>query len=70
MLVGGAAGGLGSGLLLMRPSLLFAAETAIEPQPYFAGVKRALAALTRLGAPASAADAQQIAALANEARVS
>ena len=59
------AGGLGSGLLLMRPSLLLAAATgAIEPQPYFAGVKRALAALTRLGAPPAAGDAQQIAALA------
>ena len=41
------AGGLGAGLFLTRPSLLLAAtpDGAIQPQPYFANVKRALAAL-------------------------
>ena len=55
------AAGLGSGLALMRPSALFAAESAaIEPQPYFASVNRAIEALAKLGAPLSAADAQQL----------
>jgi hypothetical protein len=35
-------------------------------QPYFAGVKRALDNLAKLGAPVTAADAQQIAALARQ----
>jgi hypothetical protein len=63
-----AAAGLSSGVLLLRPSALFAAVAAplspVEPQPYFAGVNRALEALAKLGAPA--ADAQQIAALARQ----
>jgi hypothetical protein len=38
----------------------------LVPQPYFAGVNRVLEALSKLGAPVAAADAQQIAALANQ----
>jgi len=38
----------------------------LVPQPYFAGVNRILEALARLGAPVAAADAQRIAALANQ----
>ena len=38
----------------------------VAPQPYFAGVNRVLEALSKLGAPVAAADAQQIAALANQ----
>ena len=38
-------------------------ETQLVPQPYFAGVNRALNTLAKLGAPVTAADAQQIAAL-------
>jgi hypothetical protein len=44
---------------------VFAAECFVAPQPYFAGVNRALAALARLGAPVSAADAQRITALSS-----
>src|ERR1700758_396617 len=40
--------------------------SALAPQPYFAGVNRVLEALARLGAPVAAADAGQIAALANQ----
>jgi hypothetical protein len=36
---------------------LAAEPTNIAPQPYFAGVKRALEALAKLGAPIGAADA-------------
>lgn len=39
----------------------------IAPQPYFAGVNRALEALAKLGAPVAAADAPRIAALARQA---
>ena len=38
----------------------------LVPQPYFAGVNRALEALAKLGAPVAAEDAQRIAALANQ----
>lgn len=62
------AGGLGSGLMLVHPSLLRAAEradlSAVQPQPYFASVSRAAAAMARLGSPLSATDAREIAALA------
>jgi len=44
---------------------LAAEPTNIAPQPYFAGVKRALETLAKLGAPI-AADADQIAALSRE----
>ena len=61
------AASLASIALLARPSLLLAAggadETTIEPQPYFAGVNRAIAALASLGSPLAPADAAQIAAL-------
>lgn len=40
--------------------------TQLVPQPYFAGVKRALDTLAKLGAPVTAADAQQMAALARQ----
>jgi len=39
----------------------------VEPQPYFAGINRALEALAKLGAPLASADAQRIAALARQA---
>jgi hypothetical protein len=55
-------------VLLLRPSALFSAQagaaTKVEPQPYFAGVNRALEALAKLGAPVAAADEEQIAVLA------
>jgi hypothetical protein len=38
----------------------------VAPQPYFAGVNRALEALAKLGAPIAAADAQRIAVLARQ----
>ena len=42
----------------------FAAETdSIAPQPYFAGVNRALDALAKLGSPVLAEDAQQLSVL-------
>jgi len=40
------------------------AQESVEPQPYFAAVRRALAALASLGAPVASADAELIAALA------
>src|SRR5579864_4525045 len=40
--------------------------TQVAPQPYFAGVIRALEALVKLGAPIAAADAQRIAAFARQ----
>ena len=42
------------------------APTEVDAQPYFAAVKRALEALAKLGAPISAADAAQIAALVRQ----
>jgi len=45
----------------------FGSETIdIAPQPYFAGVNRAIEALAKLGAPLAAADAAQIAALSRQ----
>src|SRR5579864_8724096 len=41
-------------------------SSELAPQPYFAGLNRALEALAKLGAPIAAADAQQITALANQ----
>jgi len=62
-----AATGLGAGALMMRPSLLFAAvEPAVEPQPYFASVDRAIEALAKLGAPMAQADVARIAAFAQQ----
>jgi hypothetical protein len=62
------AAGLGYLALLARPYLLLAGETrdvpAVDPQPYFAGVKRAVAAMANLGAPLADDDAAQITALA------
>lgn len=61
------AAGVGAGLLSVRPSVLFGAEGgAIEPQPYFAAVGRAIEALAKLGAPMAAADAARIASLARQ----
>lgn len=45
---------------------LAAEITNIAPQPYFAGVKRAIEALAKLGAPVADDDAQQIDALARQ----
>jgi hypothetical protein len=63
--------GLKAGLILACPAWAFAADkagiTAIEPQPYFAGVRRALESLARLGAPVAPADAARIDALARQA---
>ena len=62
------AAGLGSLALLVHPSLLFSGAPPEagddDPQPYFAGVNRAVAALADLGAPLAAGDAAQVAALA------
>jgi hypothetical protein len=41
-------------------------SVAVQSQPYFASVNRALEALKRLGAPIAVADAQQIAVLAQQ----
>lgn len=64
------AGGLSSGVLLLRPSLLLAVKapdaSAVDPQPYFANVKRALEALEKLGAPVAANDVRQIGGLARQ----
>src|SRR5208283_3858841 len=55
---------------LLRPNLLFAlgADIAngVEPQPYFAGVNRAIQTLANLGVPLTARDAAQIAALSRQ----
>jgi hypothetical protein len=65
-----AAAGMGSLVLLMRPSFLFASEASlaagVEPQPYFANVNRALEALARLGAPPRPEDAARIALLTRQ----
>ena len=47
----------------LRVALRAAPPVSIAPQPYFANVKRAIGALTTLGAPIGAADAARIAAL-------
>jgi hypothetical protein len=63
-----AVAGAGSAALLLRPYLLFGGDGAVgpdvEPQPYFAGVNRAVSELAGLGAPLSPEDAGQIAAMA------
>ncbi len=63
-----AAAGVGGIALLLRPSRIFAgaadAGPAVDPQPYFAGVNRAVGALADLGAPLAPADASRITALA------
>src|ERR1700733_3263136 len=65
-----ATAGFTSGALLLRPSSLFSSDVgapiAVEPQPYFSGVNRALEDLAQLGAPIAAADAAQIAALSRQ----
>jgi N-methylcarbamate hydrolase len=62
-----AAAGVGSVALLLRPSLIFGGGDAggpdVEPQPYFAGVNRAVGELAGLGAPLAPQDAAQIAAM-------
>jgi N-methylcarbamate hydrolase len=59
------AAGLKSGLLLACPSVLWGqGNVAVEPQPYFASIRRVIQALTSLGAPLAAADAGRIAQLA------
>jgi hypothetical protein len=64
------AAGLSSSLVLMRPFSLFAAATedatSVEPQPYFAAVKRAVESLAKLGEPLVALDAAQLAALSSK----
>jgi hypothetical protein len=61
------AAGVGSMALLLRPSLLFGGAGAegleIDPQPYFAGVNRAVSELAGLGAPMAPRDAAQISAM-------
>ena len=42
------------------------ASASIAPQPYFAGVNRAIEALAKLGSPVTTADAQQIVTLARQ----
>src|SRR6202041_2735621 len=63
-----AVAGVGSAALLLRPHLLFggggAGAPEVEPQPYFAGVNRAVGELAGLGAPLSPGDEAQIAAMA------
>src|ERR1700677_3436656 len=63
-----AVAGAGSAALLLRPYLLLGGGASgapdVEPQPYFAGVNRAIGELAALGAPLSPKDAAQIAALA------
>lgn len=57
--------GLSSGALMICPSLLSAASIdAIEPQPYFAQIKRLLAALHKLGEPTSPSDEAKLMRLA------
>ena len=65
--------GLKAGLVLACPGWSFAADPSdagtIEPQPFFAGVKRAVDALEKLGAPLAPADAARIAELARQGDV-
>jgi hypothetical protein len=57
--------GLSSGVFLTFPSLLQAADiTAVEPQPYFAGIKRVLDALHKLGESPAPADEASLLRLA------
>jgi hypothetical protein len=59
--------GVGSLALLLRPSMLLASTgtpgSTVEPQPYFAGVGRAVASMADLGAPLSPQDMSRIVAL-------
>lgn len=65
--------GLTSGALLLRPMSLLSANAnstdSIESQPYFAGVNRALEALTAAGQPIPAADAGRLTELAEKGDV-
>lgn len=57
--------GLSSGALLVCPSLLLAADiAAVEPQPYFAQVKRILEGLHKLGEPPAPSDEAKLLRLA------
>src|ERR1700679_3032220 len=62
--------GLKAGLVLALPSWARASDPpgtpGIEPQPFFAGVARAVQAMERLGAPLAPADAARIAELARQ----
>jgi hypothetical protein len=59
------AAGLRSGLLLACPSGLKAQDNlTVEPQPYFASVRRVIQALRLVGAPLSPADEERITRLA------
>ncbi len=64
------AAGMGSLVLILRPSVLWAADAipslGIEPQPYFANVNRALEALVNLGAPPRAEDAARMTLLSRQ----
>ena len=63
--------GLSSGVLLALPSLLTAAEIdAVEPQPYFAQIKRVLAALHKLGEPLAPSDETSLLRLAENSSAS
>src|SRR3984957_9505899 len=61
--------GFTASVLVLRPSALSSAAAAtsilVDPQPYFAGVKRVLEALAKLGAPANDSDARQLTELAH-----
>jgi hypothetical protein len=55
---------LSSRTLLACPSALRGlGEATVEPQPYFASLRRVVQALQSLGAPLAPADAEQIAKL-------
>jgi hypothetical protein len=60
ILVGAVTGATSLGI----PPARAVSSVEIAPQPYFAGVSRALEALAKLGSPVAAADAQQLATLA------
>jgi hypothetical protein len=54
----------GSGVVLVRPALLLAASRElVDPQPYFAGVARAIVGMAKVGEPLRASDAEGLAAL-------
>ena len=58
------AAGLSSGALLACPSVLRGlAEVSVEPQPYFASLRRVVQSLQSLGAPLAPVDADEIATL-------
>ena len=62
--------GLKAGLVLACPAWSFAADStasaAVEPQPFFASVRRAVESLEKLGSPISSADAARIDQLARQ----